>query len=126
VTNLSGFWMGSFSYPDCFEPVPFSAEIRDLDGQLAGVTEEPHEWASGEEAHGTLSGHRSGPHVQFTKIYIHQEDYPDPVHYHGTLDEDECELAGEWDIPGVWSGSFLMTRPKPEKAKAEAEQTAAI
>jgi hypothetical protein len=124
MTDLSGTWSGSFSYPDGLEPIFFTAEIRDLGGPISGVTCEPHEWVPGEEAHGTISGDRSGSHVQFTKIYIQHEDYADPVHYFGTLDEEMCELAGEWDIPGAWSGSFVMTRPKPRKAAASAEQDA--
>jgi hypothetical protein len=126
MTDLSGAWSGSFTYPDCLYPVPFTAEIRDLGGPISGVTSEPHEWSASDEAHGTISGARSGSHVQFTKIYVHQEDYPDPVHYYGTLDQDQCELAGEWDIPGIWSGSFIMTRPKPKTESASAEQVAAV
>ena len=126
MTDLTGSWNGSFTYPDCLHPVPFTIEIRDIGGLISGVTSEPHEWAPSDEAHGTISGRRSGSHVQFTKIYIHQEDYPDPVHYYGTLDEDQSEVAGEWDIPGVWSGSFIMTRPKPQKAQASESQEATI
>ena len=126
MTNLSGTWAGSFTYPDCLEPVPFTAEIRDFGGPISGVTSEPDEWVPGEEAHGTISGSRSGSHVQFVKIYIHQEDYADAVHYYGTLDEDECELAGEWDILGEWSGSFVMSRPKPRKAAVSAEREATV
>jgi hypothetical protein len=126
MTDLTGNWIGSYTYPDCLSPVPFTAEIRDLGGPISGVTSEPHEWTTGEEAHGTISGERSGSNVQFMKVYIQQEDYMDPVHYYGTLDEDECELAGEWDIPGEWSGSFVMTRPKPRRAAATAEQQAEV
>lgn len=123
MMNLTGTWTGSFTYPDCLHPIPFSAEIREFDGQFSGVTSEPHEWDVGEEAHGTISGNRSETHVQFTKLYIHQEDYPDPVFYYGSLDDDCCEIAGEWDIPGEWSGSFVMTRPRQSNATAGAELT---
>ena len=126
MIDLTGQWAGSYTYPGCLDPVPFTAEIREIDGQLSGVTSEPHEWDVGEEANGTIAGKRSGTHLQFTKLYVLQEDYPDPVFYFGSLDEDGCEVAGDWDIPGVWSGSFVMMRPRQPKVELASEQTATV
>lgn len=113
MTDISGLWAGSYVYPGELEPVPFNAEIRDLDGRISGVIHERAEaWVGTDEATATLSGQRSGREVNFTKTYDQIEVFPDPVHYEGTLDEEGCEIAGTWVIVGEWSGAFVMTRPK--------------
>lgn len=122
MTDLSGLWNGSYIYPGSLEPVPFNAELRDTDGLLSGVIAEPTaEWAGPGEVAATLSGRRRGNEVEFVKLYDQVDAYPDPVHYAGTLDEEECEIAGSWVISGNWSGAFVMTRPQAKAGELAVE-----
>ena len=122
MTDLSGVWDGTYAYPSALQPVPFRAELRDNGGRLSGEVSEP---APGYLPPGDLAaivtGARSGSHVRFTKIYDLLDHFRDPVVYDGTLDEEECEIAGSWTIGPGWSGTFVMTRPKETEAEAEQE-----
>lgn len=121
MTDLSGRWDGNYGYPGSLEPVPFTIELRDTGGKLVGETSEPApRTMQAGEVSAIISGVRNGNAVHFTKIYDSLDHFLQPVGYRGTLDEDECEISGTWSIPGDWSGPFVMTRPKPERAQAEA------
>ena len=123
--DLTGQWSGSYVYPGELDPVPFNAAIRDHDGRLSGLVDEPGgAWSTIDVAHAVLTGERRGRDVSFTKVYDAIEAFPDPVAYDGTLDEDGCEIVGEWHIGPSWSGSFVMTRPKQVAAEIEAEEVA--
>ena len=122
MTDLTGVWDGTYAYPSAIEPVPFRAELRDHGGRLSGEVSEPAPlYLPPGELVAIITGARSASHVRFTKVYDLLEHFRDPVLYEGTLDEEECEIAGSWTISPGWSGSFLMTRPRPKKAEAEAE-----
>jgi hypothetical protein len=120
--SLSGEWDGIFNYPHHMPPQAFTATLRDEGGILTGETTE-----SGEESrdpavlHAWLEGRRSGDAVHFVKSYdaTSRADYV--VHYAGTLAPDGNEISGRWDVPGVWSGSFIMVR-KAGKAEEVGEE----
>lgn len=123
--DLTGDWTGSYVYPGELDPVPFNATIRDNQGRLSGIIIEPAgAWSAAGEAHAVLTGERQGSTVSFTKIYDAIDAYPDPVIYEGMVDADACEIAGEWHIPGDWSGSFIMTRPGRKRKEVAAEEGA--
>jgi hypothetical protein len=113
--DLSGHWTGMFNYPGPFPPVGFEAELRDLGGSIAGTVSEP------DADHGILQaiveGSRQGSAVTFTKMYDDSERMPEPVFYSGTIQPDGYEISGRWEIPGHWSGTFLMVR-NPGAAEA--------
>ena len=122
MTDLTGVWDGNYAYPSALEPVPFRAELRDHEGRLSGEVSEPAPaYLPPGELAATITGARSASHVRFTKIYDTLEHFRDPVVYDGTLDEEECEIAGSWTIGPGWSGTFVMTRPKAVEADAEQE-----
>lgn len=110
--DLSGDWTGMFNYPGPFPPVGFEAELRDLGGSITGTVSEPDETPYGTT--GTLQaiveGSRQGSGVTFTKMYADAERMPEPVFYSGTIQPDGNEISGHWEIPGHWSGTFLMIR----------------
>ncbi len=127
MSDLSGLWSGSYVYPGELSPVPFNVELRDHDGRLSGEVVEPAPpYMVAGEAHAILTGGRSGSSVTFVKVYDSIEHFLDPVDYAGTLDDDECEIAGTWSISTGFSGSFVMTRPKKEQANAEIKEEAEI
>ncbi len=69
--NLSGLWLGSFSYPAGQGPLtPFLASLEDNDGSLSGSIVEPNTIGNAsEQLQAFVSGSRSGTAVDFTKMY---------------------------------------------------------
>src|SRR3546814_6756133 len=43
-------------------------------------------------------------------MYDEAEGGYDVVHYDGALHADGIEIEGQWQIAGIWSGTFLMIR----------------
>ena len=123
--DLSGDWIGNYSYPGELEPVPFLATLIESNGHLTGETREPGQTPEmGAIAHALLQGTRQGPLVRFTKMYDRIED--EPVVYEGTVDDAGTEIQGSWTIVGEWSGSFLMSRAAAAEDKADAEEEVTI
>lgn len=121
--DLSGKWSGIFNYPHTHPPTAFEADIADLGGSIVGTIHEPdlHSVPPGALIAAAIDGHRDGAKVRFSKFYDDSgsEGYGDMVVYAGVLSDDGCEISGRWDIPGVWSGSFLMIRPAAESVASE-------
>jgi hypothetical protein len=111
-SDLSGHWTGMFNYPGPFPPVGFEAELRDLGGSITGTVSEPDEnpYGTAGTLQAIVEGARQGAAVTFTKIYEDAERMPEPVFYSGTIQPDGNEINGHWEIPGHWSGTFLMVR----------------
>lgn len=115
MTILTGEWTGIFSYPHSLPSTSFDAVIVDRDGVLAGSVTEPDLYGPGalvSAIEGTCDGHI----VRFAKYYpsaAADDDY-DMVAYNGLLAADGNEIAGQWDIPGEWSGGFVMIRRTAE------------
>ena len=124
TTGLGGAWSGNYIYPGTLDPVPFLVELRDSGGALSGIVTEPAPpYAGGGEVQAVITGVRSGAVVRFTKVYDSLQHFRDPVRYEGLLDDEECEISGEWHIAANWSGGFVMTRPRPERASVETEES---
>ena len=119
--NLSGLWKGIYSYPRLLPPNEFEAELRDHAGLLTGETfEHGRNGASkGLPLPAMIEGHRHGLDVRFIKHYDAFRRARTPVHYSGTVSTDGSEISGIWDIPGQWSGTFLMIRAKGKAAVIE-------
>jgi hypothetical protein len=127
VSDLTGVWEGNYAYPNSLQPVPFTVELRDHDGKLVGEVSEPAPpYMKAGEVRAIVTGECGGALVRFTKVYDTIDHFREPVRYAGTLDEDECEIAGKWIIGPGWSGTFVMTRPKPAREKAEVEEEATV
>jgi len=109
--DLSGHWSGFYNYPGEGPPVRFDTDLRESSGRLTGTTTESSDLPDrcGETLHAVIDGHREGLSVSFLKMYEADDDH-DVVHYQGTLHVDGNEIEGRWDIPGIWSGTFLMVR----------------
>jgi hypothetical protein len=119
--DLSGDWIGNYSYPGELEPVPFLATLIESSGHLTGETKEPGQTPEmGTIAHALLQGARNGAQVTFTKMYDTIED--EPIIYEGSVDEAGDEIHGRWTIVGEWSGSFLMRRAISVEDEVEAEE----
>lgn len=120
--NLSGLWKGIFNYPRLLPPNQFDAEMRDHLGVITGETFEYGDAEdSGRPMHAMIEGHRSGSEVNFVKRYDDLRAANWPVHYSGTIADDGNEISGNWEIRGVWSGTFIMIRAKRADERVESE-----
>ena len=118
LTNLTGVWHGRYSYPYAQDPVSFVATLLDAAGFISGRM---HELCGyGPSARNTIfaaiDGTRLNAIVTFTKTYENVPLYETPAHYSGTLNSDASEISGTWNVPGHWSGTFLMIRASNLKA----------
>jgi hypothetical protein len=121
--DLSGSWHGLFNYPRGMPPTSFEAELREVGGTITGETREASDSAEDEAAilHAYVEGHRSGLQVDFIKRYDLMRRAGKPVSYSGTLSPDGDEITGRWNLPGDWSGTFLMVRSSRRAAEVERE-----
>lgn len=122
--NLSGLWMGSFSYPGALGPTtPFLASLSDDGGSLSGTIVEPNTMGrSSDQLGAMLSGSRAGSSVDFTKIYDGESDAAHAVDYVGRLSPDGNSISGVWSLQEI-DGTFEMHREAvwEERAGEEAE-----
>ncbi|HLL58815.1 MAG TPA: hypothetical protein VK391_02870 [Allosphingosinicella sp.] len=122
--NLSGLWMGSFSYPESLGPTtPFLAKLEDSDGSLSGSIIEPNTvGSSSDQLEAVLSGSRHGSAVDFTKAYDGASDAAHAVDYVGRLSGDGNSITGVWSLAD-FDGSFEMHREAvwEERAGEQAE-----
>ena len=120
--DLSGDWIGIYNYPALHAPVRFQAVIRDADGWISGTTSEEDEVIRpGVILTATIDGKREAGTVTFAKVYDNAELVPDIIHYSGRIEPGGDEISGEWEIPGIWSGTFLMMREGGTEESVERE-----
>jgi hypothetical protein len=109
--NISGLWMGSFSYPRNLGPTtPFLARIVDDDGRLSGDILEPNTIGpSSGQLQSFLSGRRQSSSVDFVKAYDGASDAAHAVDYVGRLSGDGTMITGVWSLADL-DGPFEMYR----------------
>jgi hypothetical protein len=110
-TNLSGLWLGSYSYPGGKGPTtPFMAKLLDAAGSLSGETVEPNTVGrSSETLDAFIVGRRDGSSVDFTKTYDGASDAAHAIDYVGRLSGDGNEIKGVWSMEDL-DGTFEMYR----------------
>ena len=119
--NLSGLWMGSFSYPAGQGPTTlFLARIEDDGGAISGTTIEPNTvGVTTRELEAVIRGSRTGRSLDFTKTYDGASDAAHAVDYVGQVSQDGNRIAGVWSLE-VIDGTFEMSREAVwEEAKGE-------
>ena len=123
-TNLSGLWLGSYSYPAGKGPTtPFMAKVEDHDGSLSGSIVEPNNMGpSSDMLEAVLSGSRSGASVDFVKAYDGASDAAHAVDYVGRVSGDGMTVSGVWSLAD-FDGTFEMHREAvwEERVGREAE-----
>ena len=124
AANISGLWMGSYSYPGGIGPTtPFLAKIEDHDGALSGSIVEPNlQGHLSDSLDAVIRGTRQGTAVDFTKVYDGASDYAHAIDYVGRLSGDGNTIRGVWSLADL-DGSFEMHREAvwEEKAGEKAE-----
>lgn len=123
--EVTGRWEGIFNYPRDFPPNGFVATLIERAGAISGETEEVCDTdpGLGEPLHALIDGDRVGTTVRFVKRYDRSDRAPWPVRYEGTLSPEADEIAGEWTIPGIWSGTFIMVRQGGSGEAVAVEET---
>ena len=123
--NLSGVWHGRYFYPVGRAPVAFIATLTEIDSWLTGTVEET---GTAGEARGiamaaSIQGRRTGRAVTWLKLYDGRFRRYDSVRYEGEINNDATEISGRWSIPGNWSGTFIMIRPRGVAAASNVKAT---
>lgn len=119
--SLTGVWHGQYRYPvSWMPPAAFVATLIDSGGVLGGTT---HETTADGAMHAVVDGTHQGTIVRFMKVYSPATEEFQDVIYTGTVNGDRTEIEGEWTVPGVWSGQFLMIRNR-SNAKATTRKAA--
>lgn len=110
--NLTGVWLGLYSYPRRLEPVSFTATLIDTAGVINGSSHEiPRQGrTAGYTLFATLCGRHSDGAVAFTKTYDDGIPHGYAINYEGSIRDEGAEIEGLWTIPRMWSGRFLMIR----------------
>ena len=119
--DVTGRWEGIFNYPRELPPNGFVAVLIERAGAINGETEEVSDVDRdrGARLAAVLTGARVGSSVCFDKRYETGRRAGLVVRYAGTLAPEGDEIVGEWTIPGVWSGSFIMVRQSGPAAVVE-------
>jgi hypothetical protein len=110
--NLTGVWHGLYSYPIARPSVSFVATLIDSASAVSGTTHEPCTMGGNPDQilYAMLSGSHRDRVVSFVKTYDGANPNYRSVHYEGRLSHDGTEIEGRWQVPGNWSGKFLMIR----------------
>ena len=125
--NLTGFWVGRYSYDGGVgAAVQFLVNLAQDGAALSGTISEPNSIGpSSRELHAFLSGHRNGADIVFAKTYDGASDAAHRVDYHGRLNSEATEIVGRWTIAPE-GGDFAMRRELLDEQEEEAEIAAEI
>jgi hypothetical protein len=110
--SLTGVWHGIYSYPRDAASVSFVATLIETASAVTGTTHELGAAGAGRTLYATVVGSRNASAVSFIKTYDGDNPLYGTVAYEGRVSGDRTEIEGRWNIPGVWSGKFLMIRER--------------
>lgn len=108
--DLSGSWIGIYNYSSHHPPTRFRATLADQNGALSGETVEQEKTFTGATLRALIDGRRTDASISFVKVYEDEAFNSEFVHYEGQIESGGDEIIGRWDVPGYWSGTFLMVR----------------
>jgi hypothetical protein len=115
TVDLTGVWLGLYSYPHDCEPVSFVATLIETAGAISGSSHEaqPRPFFPAYTALATLFGRRGNGAIVFVKTYDEGRPHAHPIYYDGVITDEGGEIEGRWSIPRMWSGRFVMIRSAP-------------
>lgn len=101
MADVSGTWLGTYWQHEL--PTRFEATLVQGGSPLTGYILD-----DGRLGEARVIGEVIGFRIQFTKRYLLTS--LDPVHYTGTISEDETVMQGTWSIAGFDSGTWEAHR----------------
>ena len=121
MKTLSGFWAGTYIYPnDPMPSVQFDCELHQNGGTLSGNITESHR--PGQMLVAKLSGQMSGQKIQFIKSYVNAGNIWQ-IAYSGQVNAEKDYISGAWRV-GMRTGTFEMNRDSGELHEASLERVA--
>ena len=121
MKTLSGFWAGTYGYPDePVAPVKFDCELNQSGATLSGIITESH--GPGQMLVAKLSGQISGQKIQFIKSYVNAGNIWQ-IAYSGQVNAEKDYISGIWRV-GMRTGTFEMNRDSGELHEDSLERVA--
>ena len=118
MKTISGFWAGTYAYPN--EPTPavnFDCELRLSGSAVTGQITESH--ALGQMLVAKITGQVVGSSINFIKRYqTSHSDYLWEIDYTGIVGPKKDEITGIWRVGGR-QGTFSMQRDAGELRETE-------
>ena len=123
MKTISGFWAGTYAYPEAsMAPVKFDCELRQDGSVISGDITESHR--AGQMLLAEISGQLSGQNIQFIKSYRNGgENFLWDIAYSGQVSEKKDHISGQWRV-GMRTGTFEMQRDAGELRDATTRETA--
>jgi hypothetical protein len=123
MKSISGFWSGTYFYPEPHVPdVHFDCELRQSGGAISGEITESH--APGQMLMASLQGELNGQAIRFIKTYQTAEpNFLWDISYSGQVSPKKDHIAGTWRV-GMRSGSFEMHRDAGQLREAGVREAA--
>jgi len=123
MKTISGFWAGTYSYPEANAPtVKFDCELRQDGSVISGEITESHR--AGQMLLAGISGQLTGQNIQFIKSYRNGgETYLWDIAYSGQVSPKKDHISGSWRV-GMRQGTFEMHRDSGELREIETRETA--
>ena len=101
MADLSGTWLGTYWQEGI--PTRFEASLIQSGNALSGSILDDNYLGESQ-----IAGQVVGRSIRFLKRYLTTS--PEPVHYTGTLSEDEDFIQGEWALGWFDSGPWEARR----------------
>ena len=123
MKSISGFWAGTYAYPEANAPsVNFDCELRQDGTLISGEITESHR--AGQMLLAAISGGLNGQKIQFIKSYRNGgEAYIWDIAYSGQVSPKKDHISGTWRV-GMRQGAFEMHRDAGELREAKTRETA--
>lgn len=118
MTDISGFWEGSYVYPLGGAKVAFDVDLTQSAGHITGIISEPNTFdaEAGHLLTSVLAGNIISDKINFTKTYVGEGRAQHSITYDGKISDHGKRITGQWKIPNdSFSGLFEMTRLSGEK-----------
>lgn len=123
MSSISGFWAGTYFYPEANVPnVNFDCELNQSGARLSGEITESH--APGQMLVARLLGDIDGNTISFIKTYKTSDAaFSWEIAYSGQVSPKKNHITGLWHV-GVRQGTFEMHRDAGELQDAQIRETA--
>lgn len=123
MTSLSGFWAGTYHYPETnVQNVNFDCELHQSGAGFSGEITESH--APGQMLVARISGELAGNNIAFIKSYkTINAAFLSEITYSGQVSPKKDHITGTWRVGGR-QGTFEMHRDAGILRQADLRETA--